>query len=261
MVMNLELVIQEIGQWVDQVAAFQRQAAELSHMGVQVKRDETDYVTDIDLQSEEMLIDLIRSRYPDHSILTEERGKLDGDADYLWLIDPIDGTTNFIHGFPLSSISIALQHHGISVAGMVHCPGLDMRFQATRGGGAYLNGRRLEVSSTNELKHSLLSTGFPNGLGKQALNLPYFNRMLGKVSGIRRTGSAALDLCFVAASYFDGYWEFDLNAWDMCAGALIAEEAGGKVQRTNIDGHALTLCCNPNLWEVLHKELLEPEEI
>ncbi|WP_442602429.1 inositol monophosphatase family protein [Paenibacillus sp. KN14-4R] len=259
--MNMDDLMKDIEGWVEQVAVFQRNAIQCNHIQVTTKAHDTDFVTDVDVKSEEILIQCIHEKYPHHSILTEERGFLDRNSDYLWVIDPIDGTTNFIHGFPMSSISIALQHKGITQAGMVYCPWLNMKFHAIRSGGAYYNGKRMQVSGTSELKHSLLTTGFPSKQGEQPINLEYFNKMIGKVSGIRRTGSAALDLCFVAASFFDGYWEFDLNDWDICAGVLIAEEAGGKVLRMDIHHHSLLICSNPHMLDALKAALVEKEGI
>lgn len=255
--MNLNNLMIEVEEWVEQAAALQLDALNRKHMQVQTKAHDTDFVTNIDLQSEKILIDCILKRYPDHSIWTEEGGKLGQQSEFVWVIDPIDGTTNFIHGFPLSSISIALQHNGITQLGMVYSPPLSMKFQAVRGQGAYYNRRRIQVSQTKDLKSSLLTTGFPSCSHEPIINLKYFSKMMGRVSGIRRTGSAALDLCFVAASYFDGYWEFDLNAWDWCAGALIVEEAGGMLFMTEVDGHPLLICGNPEIAELLQSSLLE----
>ncbi|MFS0722848.1 inositol monophosphatase family protein [Paenibacillus sp. 1P07SE] len=252
----LEDVLHHMGAWTEQVAAYQKQAAQARDFNVRSKGLETDFVTDVDLKSEDMLIRLIRRHYPDHGILGEENGRMDGSSDYVWLVDPLDGTTNYIHGFPLSAQSIALQHKGITVAGMVYAAGLDMKFWAVRESGAYLNGKRVHVSQTRDLKHSLLATGFPNDCSRHQLNLPYFAKMTGQVSGIRRTGSAALDLCFVAASYLDGFWEFDLNDWDTGAGALIVEEAGGMVERLQLDDHPLLVCGNKRLTPLLQQALL-----
>lgn len=259
--LNLNDVMNEIEQWVELTAAYQREALQHQQLQVQTKAYDTDFVTDVDLKSEEILIKCIHETYPEHSILTEERGMLDRQSDYLWVIDPIDGTTNFIHGFPMSSISIALQVKGVTQAGMVYSPWLAMKFYAIKGEGAFLNGKRINVSRTSELKISLLATGFPGAGSREHINLVYFSHMISKVSGIRRTGSAALDLCFVAASYFDGYWEFDLNDWDICAGALIAEEAGGRLLQTKVGQHSLTICCNGQMLETLQRSLLEPQEI
>lgn len=256
--MNAEELMKDLVKWVEQVADFQRSRKEQQQqLIVAAKEHELDYVTDVDIASEEMLIGRIKAKYPGHSILTEERGLLNPGSDYLWVIDPIDGTTNFIHGFPLSSISVGVQYKGITQAGIVLAPWLGMTFQAVRGGGAYLNGHRVRVSRTDELRHSLLGTGFPAGDSRPQVNLPYFHKMVSRVSGIRRTGSAALDLCFVAASFLDGYWEFGLNEWDICAGAFLVREAGGKVIQTDVDGQPLLVCGNPGLAERLQVELLE----
>ncbi|MFF2093747.1 inositol monophosphatase family protein [Paenibacillus sp. NPDC058174] len=254
--MNLDQVLDNIEFWVDKVAAYQKVANEQNQLQVRTKGYATDFVTNADVKSEEMLVECIRSAYPEHSILTEEKGSYTQDSDYLWVIDPIDGTTNFIHRFPFSSISIALQHKGVTLAGMVYSPWLNMKFYATRKGGAYLNGKRIFVSGTARLEKSLLATGFPGGGYSEYMNLEYFNRMISKVAGIRRTGSAALDLCFVAASYFDGFWEFNLHDWDICAGALIVEEAGGIVQRLEVNEHSLILCSNDELYDIFKESLL-----
>ncbi|WP_176475472.1 MULTISPECIES: inositol monophosphatase family protein [Paenibacillus] len=258
--MNVEQWMKDMEEWGEQVAAFQRETKREQQLKVSTKGHEMDFVTNVDLKSEDMLVQRISEKYPDHSILTEERGLIDKQSDYLWVIDPIDGTTNFIHGFPMSSISVALQYKGITQAGIVYAPWMAMKFSAIRERGAYLNGERIAVSQTCELRHSLLATGFPAGDSQSTVNLAYFNRMIRKVSGIRRTGSAALDLCFVAASFLDGYWEFDLSDWDMCAGALIAKEAGAIVLNKDMDNHRLLICCNPRIFDVLQAGLLEQEE-
>lgn len=259
--MNWDELMNDMEEWVEQAAAFQRNAKRHHHLQVTAKEHELDFVTDVDVQSEEMLINHISEKYPDHSILSEERGLIDRSGDFLWVIDPLDGTTNFIHGFPMSSISVALQHKGVTQAGMVYAPWLAMKFKAIRNRGAYFNGERTEVSRTGDLKHSLLATGFPSGNSRAGTNLAQFNKMVGKVSGIRRTGSAALDLCFVAASFLDGYWEFGLKDWDMCAGALIAQEAGGRVERMDMNNQTLLICGNPGIFDLLQAGLLEQQQL
>lgn len=259
--MNVDEWMNDMEEWGEQVAAFQRETKRQHQLKITTKEHEMDFVTNVDVKSEDMLINRITEKYPDHSILTEERGLIDKQSDYMWVIDPIDGTTNFIHGFPMSSISVALQYKGITQAGIVYAPWLEMKFSAIRDRGAYLNGERIVVSQTTELKHSLLSTGFPAGNDQSMVNLAYFNKMITKVSGIRRTGSAALDLCFVAASFLDGYWEFNLSDWDMCAGALIAKEAGAKVQNIDMDNHRLLICGNPCIFDLLQAGLFDKEEI
>ncbi|REK75592.1 inositol monophosphatase family protein [Paenibacillus paeoniae] len=259
--MDITSWTQDMEHWVEQVAAYQRDAAQRQSLDIRTKGQDTDYVTDVDIQSEAMLISFIQKRYPDHSIYSEEKGRLEQGSDYLWVIDPIDGTTNFIHGFPMSSISIALQYQGSTVVGMVCAPALNMTFYAARGRGAYLNGKRIHVSGRSDLTSSLLATGFPNDRTRSKLNLPYFSRMSSLVSGIRRTGSAALDLCFVAAACLDGFWEFDLNSWDMCAGALMIEEAGGEILQLEVGGHNLLLCSNSQLLESLRTALLSEDDI
>lgn len=190
----------------------------------------TNLVTDVDKRSEALIIARIREYYPDHQILAEESGKEQTNSSYKWIIDPLDGTTNYAHRFPVYCVSIAIEHNGKVIAGVVYDPNLDELFTAERGGGAYLNGERLHVTNTSSLKRSLLATGFPYNLHENPFNcIGHFNNFLMEAQAIRRLGSAALDLAYVAAGRLDGFWEVNLNPWDMAAAALFVEEAGGKV--------------------------------
>ena len=190
---------------------------------------QNDFVSDVDHQAEQEIIKVIRKAYPNHGILAEESGVQTGD-DYLWVIDPLDGTTNFLHGFPQFSVSIALKHKGQLEQAVVYDPLRHELFTATRGAGAQLNERRLRVTKIKGLEGALLGTGFPF---KQQQHLdPYLNTfkaLFPMTSGIRRAGSAALDLAYVAAGRLDGFWEIGLSEWDMAAGALLVQEAGGIV--------------------------------
>ena len=188
-----------------------------------------DFVSEVDRQAETEIIQTLRSAYPDHGILAEESGQQSGD-EYQWIIDPLDGTTNFLHGFPQYSISIALMHKGRLEQAVVYDPVADELFTATRGSGAQLNDRRLRVSNAKGLTGALLGTGFPFK-EQQFLDdyLATFKALFADSSGIRRPGSAALDLAYVAAGRLDGFWEFGLNKWDMAAGILLIKEAGGLV--------------------------------
>ncbi|MCX8027787.1 MAG: inositol monophosphatase [Thermodesulfovibrionales bacterium] len=188
-----------------------------------------DFVTHVDKESESMIIDEIRNRYPNHSFLAEESGK-SADSEYCWVVDPLDGTTNFIHGFPVFAVSIALQHRGEFVLGVVYDPNTKEMFEAIKGKGAFLNGKRIHVSKTKEMKKSLVATGFPfrqKGIVDKYVEI--FKEMLLEVGDLRRAGSAAIDLVYVACGRCDGFFEFGLKVWDIAAGSLIVKEAGGYV--------------------------------
>src|SRR3990167_711470 len=188
-----------------------------------------DFVTDVDRLVEEEIIRTIQKSYPDHAILAEESGKLAG-SDYCWIIDPIDGTTNFIHGFPQFSISIALKQKNQLEVGLVYDPLRNELFTAAHGRGAHLNDRRIRVSGVKNLKDALVGTGFPvRNLSSVKSYLKMFEEMLEQSSGLRRAGSAALDLAYVAAGRLDAFWESGLGIWDIAAGALLIQEAGGMI--------------------------------
>ncbi len=193
------------------------------------RKRHNDFVTQVDKAAEEAIIEIIRRAYPDHSILAEESGAA-GVSDTTWIIDPLDGTTNFIHGFAQYCVSIAVRQHDTLAHGVVFDPSRNELFVASRGRGAFLNDRRIRVTRRSSLADSLIGTGFPfrdlHGLDEY---LDMFRAVVPKVSGIRRAGSAALDLCYVAAGRFDAFWEMGLYPWDMAAGALIIQEAGGLV--------------------------------
>ena len=189
-----------------------------------------DLVSEIDKASEQQIISFIKTRYPDHAILAEESGGKGHTAVYKWVIDPLDGTINYIHGVPVFCVTIAVEHRGELIAGVVYDPNLDELFTAEKGSGAFLNGKRLHVSHTTELINSLLVTGFPYEIAKNPDHaVEHFVNFLMEARAIRRLGSAALDLSYVAAGRFDGFWEVSLNPWDMAAGMLLVYEAGGKV--------------------------------
>lgn len=187
-----------------------------------------EFVTQVDQAAEAAIIGSIRERYPQHAILAEESGKHAGN-EFTWIIDPLDGTTNFIHGFPVFSVSIALEVHGQLEVGVVYDPCRQELFTATRGGGAQLDGRRIRVSSWPGLEGSLIGTGFPyrSNTGWLPKYMPMLQAVMESTAGVRRPGSAALDLCYVAAGRLDGFWEFGLNIWDIAAGTLMIREAGG----------------------------------
>ena len=192
-------------------------------------KDRNDFVTLVDQQAEERIIGVLRKTYPHHGILAEESGQ-QGSDEFQWIIDPLDGTTNFIHGFPQFAVSIAMRHKGRLEHAVVYDPLRQELFTATRGDGALLNSRRMRVSARPELEGALLGTGFPFKM-QQHLDayLGMFRALFKDTAGIRRPGSAALDLAYVAAGRLDGFWEIGLNIWDMAAGALLIQEAGGIV--------------------------------
>ena len=197
-------------------------------------KSHNDYVSDIDHQAEKEIIEIIRRAYPSHSILAEESGQVDGD-DFVWIIDPLDGTTNYLHGFPQFSVSIAVQHRGRLEHAVIYDPLKDEIFTASRGDGASLNNRRLRVTPIKKLNGALLGTGIPFRDQRYMDEYLQMLKVLSKdAAGIRRAGSAALDLAYVAAGRLDGFWELGLMPWDMAAGILLITEAGGVV--TDIDG-------------------------
>ncbi len=217
-----------------------------------------DYVTEADYAAERAVIETIHRHYPDHAILAEESG-VQGESDTVWIIDPLDGTTNFLHRFPVFAVSIAVQHKGRLEHGVVYDPLRQELFTASRGAGAQLDGRRIRVSGQKQLDRALIGTGFPFRQADREIT-PYLD-MLGKVvrhtSGVRRPGAAALDLCYVAAGRLDGFWETGLGPWDLAAGAVIIREAGGIVSALDgsedyLDtGHILT--GTPKIYSALAK--------
>ena len=200
-------------------------------------KSEVDVVTEMDRLSEDYLLGEIRSRYPGHSILAEESGSHAGAPENCWLVDPLDGTVNYSHRLPVYSVSIAYQCAGVLQMAAVYDPTLDECFSAEKGRGAWLNGEPIRVSAVQELIKTLLVTGFPyDRRGTDFdLNMRYFSELTRISQGVRRLGSAALDVCYVACGRFDGYWELSIHPWDIAAGALIVQEAGGVV--TDLEGN------------------------
>jgi len=193
---------------------------------------EKNLVTEIDKRSEALIIEIITKHFPSHNILAEEGGgaKKTSKSDVKWIIDPLDGTTNYTHGFPVFCVSIGIEVKEHLVAGVIYDPNFDELFTAEKGKGAYLNGKRITVSKGNSLNESLLVTGFPYNITENPNNaIEHFVHFLMEAQAVRRMGSAAIDLAYVAAGRYEGFWEVALNPWDMAAGALLVEEAGGKV--------------------------------
>ncbi len=192
-------------------------------------KGEADLVTVADRKSEALIRERIGKHWPTHDILGEEGGLHDTGSEYRWYVDPLDGTTNFAHGYPVFCVSMALDHKGNRIAGVIYDPTRDELFAAERGAGAYLNQERIHVSGTANLAECLLATGFPSHKRHKNPNIFFYHQITLRTHGVRRAGSAALDLCCVACGRFDGFWEFNLNSWDTAAGVLIVEEAGGRV--------------------------------
>jgi myo-inositol-1(or 4)-monophosphatase len=207
-----------------------RAALDRTQLEIHSKRA-NDFVTQVDKAAEAAIIDVIRQAFPDHAILGEESGAIAGSKDeYRWVIDPLDGTTNFIHGFPQYCVSIALQHRGTTTHGVIYDPGRNELFTASKGSGAFLDDRRIRVTKCAALKDALVGTGFPfKELSRLDLYFKQLREVMQKSSGVRRAGAAALDLAYVAAGRMDAFWEMGLSAWDMAAGALMVQEAGGLV--------------------------------
>lgn len=200
-----------------------------------------DFVTEVDRAAEKAIIEVLREAYPGHGILAEESGESGAESEFVWIIDPLDGTTNFIHGFPQYAISIALAKNGVPEHCVVYNPINNELFTASRGGGAFLNDRRIRVSRRTRLSDALLGTGFPyREFGNIEAYLAMFRELTQKSAGIRRPGAAALDLAYVAAGRLDAFWEIGLAPWDMAAGVLLVQEAGGLVSDFAGEGNFMT---------------------
>jgi myo-inositol-1(or 4)-monophosphatase len=206
-----------------------RAAFDVDKLTIRAKRQH-DFVSEVDHAAEEAIIGVLRKAYPDHGFLAEESGYKDRDADYLWVIDPLDGTTNFLHGFPQYCVSIGLMHKGKPTQAVVLDPNRNELFTASKGAGAYLNDRRIRVSKTDKMDGALIGTGFPFRVIERVDDyLRMLKNVMKTTSGVRRPGAAALDLAYVACGRLDGFWERGLSPWDMCAGVLLIREAGGLV--------------------------------
>ena len=237
-----------------------RQLNRLHELKIQTKAH-NEFVTQVDLAAEEAIIGSITERYPDHAFLAEEGGAR-GDGDYVWIIDPLDGTTNFIHGFPVFAVSIGLRIKGKLEVGVIYDPNRQEIFTAMRGRGAQVDGHRIRVSGRPDLDGALIGTGFPyRNQGHRAHYLKMLESVLEHTAGIRRPGAAAIDLAYVAAGRLDGFWEFGLHAWDIAAGSLLIREAGGLISELQGDGDYFdsgnVVAGSPKVHDAL-KKLLTP---
>jgi myo-inositol-1(or 4)-monophosphatase len=202
-------------------------------------KGEVDVVTVADRESEKLIVERLTRLFPDHDLMGEEGARRTSGSEYRWYIDPLDGTTNFAHGYPVFCVSIALEHRGELIAGTVYDPTRREMFAAEKGAGAWLNDRAMRVSKTAELAESLIATGFPSQKRHKNPNIHFYHHITLKTHGVRRAGSAAMDLAYTACGRYDGYWEFNLNPWDTAAGVLLVREAGGVVSDT--DGAAFDI--------------------
>ncbi|MFQ5901355.1 MAG: inositol monophosphatase family protein [Thermodesulfobacteriota bacterium] len=219
-------------------------------------KGEIDVVTEMDKGSEELIVNILRDGLPESGVLTEERTEIPASIPYRWIVDPLDGTTNYAHSYPVFCVSIALEKEGRIILGVVYDPNLDEIFIAEKGKGATLNDRKIKVSTTSTLSEGLLATGFPYDIRtSKENNIGHFNRFALKVQAIRRAGAAALDLCNVACGRFDGFWELKLRPWDVAAGGLIVKEAGGKLSDFQGNPFSInsrqTLATNGNLHHAM----------
>jgi myo-inositol-1(or 4)-monophosphatase len=253
--------------FVPTMAAIAREAGALLmpyfHQRIKIEyKGDADLVTAADRASEKLIRERLSARWPGHDILGEEQGLTDQGSDYRWYVDPLDGTTNFAHGFPVFCVSMAVEHRRSAeqaqrIAAVIYDPTRDELFSAAEGKGAQLNGETIHVSRTAKLKECLLATGFPSHKRHKNPNIYFYDQITLRTHGVRRAGSAALDLCNVACGRFDGFWEFNLNPWDTAAGALIVEEAGGQV--TRFDGSPFELNSRETLASngLIHDALLQ----
>jgi myo-inositol-1(or 4)-monophosphatase len=235
--------------------------AALDGGGLEVRaKHRNDFVTKVDRAAEEAIIETLRKAYPDHAVLAEESGASAGSAEYQWIIDPLDGTTNFIHGFPQYCVSIGIRHRDALAHGVIYDPIKNELFTASKGRGAFLNDRRIRVSKCLRLGDALVGTGFPfREIGQIERYTGQLKEIMQKSAGVRRAGAAALDLAYVACGRLDAFWELGLSAWDMAAGALMIQEAGGLV--ADLRGEAGYLesgeiaCATPKVFPALLEAL------
>lgn len=244
----MEAIAREAGSLV---MDFFRQRVKIEYKG------DVDLVTVADRKSEALILGRIRQEFPAHDVMGEEGARIETGSDYKWYVDPLDGTTNFAHGYPVFCVSLAVEFRGQRVAGVVYDPTRDEMFAAELGSGTRLNGETIRVSETAKLGECLVATGFPSHKRHKNPNIYFYHQLTLRTHGVRRAGSAALDLCNVASGRFDGFWEFNLNPWDTAAGVLIVEEAGGRV--TDFAGGAFQISSRETVASngLVHDALLQ----
>lgn len=252
---------------LDNAIAMARKAGEVllsyfrsNAIEVTAKLNDYDIVTTADKASENLIVSTIRQLYPTHSIITEESGELLEESDLRWVIDPLDGTTNFSQGLPIFSVSIAVEYKGNPIVGVVYAPYLNELFYSTEDSGAYFNGKQLKCSGKERLEEAVVVTGIPYDKRENPdNNIKELSKVAPKVRGLRRMGSAALDLCYVAAGFFDAYWELNLKRWDVAAGILIAREAGAKLFSIRENRNHSILMAAPGICDKMLEILLTPD--
>ena len=249
---------------IDDIIQISKEAGELIRNAfgkahsIEFKTNELNLVTETDKASEKLITDFIKKKYPSHGILAEEGSDLNNSAEYLWVVDPLDGTTNFAHGLPIFAVSIGLQKKRETIAGVVYDMMRDVVYSAEKSSSSFENGSRISVNKNSNLGHSVLVTGFPYDIRENPDKaFERFIEFLKHARGIRRLGSAAIDFCYVANGVFDGFWEVSLHPWDICAGKLIVEEAGGLV--TDFDGNEIDINSKRILATngVIHQKMID----
>jgi myo-inositol-1(or 4)-monophosphatase len=238
--------------WARQAGAVHMRYFRGNELNITAKLNDADIVTAADKQAESLIIKSITAKYPDHSILSEESGETVHAPGFRWVIDPLDGTTNFSQGLPLFCVSIGVEYEGRPVVGVVYDAYLDEMFHAVEGAGAFLNGEPIHCADKKLLDYAVVSTGFPVDKGTTPdNNLDNVTRIMPKVRGLRRLGSAAMDLCYVAAGLLDGYWELNLHRWDVCAGMVILKEAGARFTEFRFDRNVSLVAGSPDIHDLL----------
>lgn len=228
--LDLNEAMQKVQGWVREAGRLQMERFGKRGLAVDTKSSRADLVTEMDRLSEDLLLGGIRRDFPGHEIMSEEYGASHTGSEYLWVVDPLDGTTNYLQGIPVFAVSVALRFREDTVLGAVYLPVVDEMYEAVKGKGAFLNGRKIEISDKEDLRECVLATGFPYDKDRvKENNADYFVHLVPRVRGLRRMGAAAMDLAYVAAGKFDGFWELALQPWDVEAGALLVREAGGVV--------------------------------
>lgn len=220
-------------------------------------KGEFDLITEADRRSEKLVVEKLRAYFPSHCVVAEEGGGYEGSSEYCWYVDPLDGTTNFAHSFPMFNVTLGLARAGEMIAGVIYDPVRQEMFTAERGCGAYLNHRRIHVSRTARLADSLASTGFPSRKRHHNINIHFYYQLAMASHGVRRTGSAALDLAYVSCGRLDFFWEFGLKPWDQAAGTLLVTEAGGRI--SDMNGGPLSITGSDHLLadnRALHEEVV-----
>lgn len=249
---------------IEDIISIAKEAGEIIRNGfgtdfnIEYKTNESNLVTEIDKASEKLITEFIKKKYPTHGILAEEGGETRNTSEYVWVVDPLDGTTNFAHGLPIFSVSIGVQKDNKTIAGTVYDVMNNIIYSSELGSGAFANDRKLSVSKNGNLSHAVLVTGFPYNISENPETaLEKFAALIKASRAVRRLGSAAIDLCYVARGVFDGFWEVQLNPWDMCAGKLIVEEAGGVV--TDFAGNEINIFTKKILASnnLVHKEMMK----